>query len=165
MYSPKGVPSCPWVHLIAGGLIPGGVEIRDVQRAAWPGLSAGWEKWDPVIMDQLGPVGMAMIERLGIAGDQRHLDIAAGTGEPGLTVARLAPGGHGGLVLARYRPGLLREHVPRACRAWRPGAVSGSGAEYRGQRPDVHAQPPALDRGRDPVHPPGQPAQHRQQGR
>jgi SAM-dependent methyltransferase len=45
-------------------------------------------------MDQLGPVGTAMIERLGIASDQQHLDIAAGTGEPGLTVARLAPGGH-----------------------------------------------------------------------
>jgi SAM-dependent methyltransferase len=74
--------------------MPGGDEIRDVQRAAWAGLSAGWEKWDAVIMDQLGPVGTAMIERLGIAADQRHLDIAAGTGEPGLTVARLAPGGH-----------------------------------------------------------------------
>ena len=42
-------------------------------------------------MDQLGPVGTAITERLGIAGDQQHLDIAAGTGEPGLTVARLAP--------------------------------------------------------------------------
>ena len=74
--------------------MPGGDEIRDVQRATWAGLSAGWEKWDSVIMDQLGPVGAAMIERLGIAGDQQHLDIAAGTGEPGLTVARLAPRGH-----------------------------------------------------------------------
>ncbi len=74
--------------------MPGGDEIRDVQRATWAGLSAGWEKWDSVIMDQLGPVGTAMIERLGITDDQQHLDIAAGTGEPGLTVARLAPGGH-----------------------------------------------------------------------
>jgi SAM-dependent methyltransferase len=74
--------------------MPGGDEIRDVQRATWAGLSAGWEKWDPVIMDQLGPVGTAMIGHLGIAGDQQHLDIAAGTGEPGLTVARLAPRGH-----------------------------------------------------------------------
>jgi hypothetical protein len=31
--------------------MPGGDEIRDVQRAAWAGLSAGWEKWDSVIMD------------------------------------------------------------------------------------------------------------------
>ena len=63
-------------------------------RAAWAGLSAGWEKWDSIIMDQLGPVGAAMIERLDIADDQQHLDIAAGTGEPGLTVAKLAPRGH-----------------------------------------------------------------------
>lgn len=41
------------------------------------GLSAGWQKWDVVIMHQLGPVGTAIIERLGIAGDQQHLDIAA----------------------------------------------------------------------------------------
>ena len=74
--------------------MPADDEIRDVQRAAWAGLSAGWEKWDPVIMDQLGPVGTAIVERLGIADDQQHLDIAAGTGEPGLTVARLAPRGH-----------------------------------------------------------------------
>jgi len=73
--------------------MPSGDEIRDGQRAAWAGLSAGWEKWDPIIMDQLGPVGAAMIERLGIADDQQHLDIASGTGEPGLTIARLAPRG------------------------------------------------------------------------
>ena len=74
--------------------MPGSDEIRDAQRAAWAGLSAGWEKWDSVIMDQLGPVGSAIIECLGVADDQQHLDIAAGTGEPGLTVARLAPRGH-----------------------------------------------------------------------
>ena len=74
--------------------MPGGDEIRDVQQAAWAGLSAGWEKWDSVIMDQLGPVSVAIIECLHIASDQQHLDVAAGTGEPGLTIARLAPRGH-----------------------------------------------------------------------
>ena len=71
-----------------------GDQIRDGQRETWAGLSAGWEKWDSIIMDQLGPVGTAMIERLEIADDQQHLDIASGTGEPGLTVAMLAPRGH-----------------------------------------------------------------------
>src|SRR5215210_6205214 len=74
--------------------MPSADEIRNAHRATWARLSAGWEKWDSVIMDQLGPVGTAMIERLGIADDQHHLDIAAGTGEPGLTVAKLAPSGH-----------------------------------------------------------------------
>src|SRR3954470_15144103 len=68
-------------------------EIREAQRATWAGLSAGWEKWDSVIMDQLGPVGIAMIERLEIREDQQHLDIASGTGEPGLTIAKLTPKG------------------------------------------------------------------------
>jgi SAM-dependent methyltransferase len=68
-------------------------EIREVQRATWAGLSVGWEKWDSVIMDQLGPVSAAMIGRLGIAEDHQHLDIAAGTGEPGLSIARLSPKG------------------------------------------------------------------------
>src|SRR3954467_1877149 len=73
--------------------MPSGQEIRDVQRATWAGLSAGWEKWDSIIMDQLGPVGTAMIERLDIADDQHHLDIAAGTGEPGLSIAKRSPKG------------------------------------------------------------------------
>ncbi|HUO48040.1 MAG TPA: class I SAM-dependent methyltransferase, partial [Acidimicrobiales bacterium] len=73
--------------------MPGDDEVREAQRAAWAGLSAGWDKWDAIIMDQLGPVGAAMIERLGITERQQHLDIAAGTGEPGLSIARLSPEG------------------------------------------------------------------------
>lgn len=73
--------------------MPSAEEIRDAQRATWAGLSAGWEKWDSVIADQLGPVGAAIIEHLDIAADQQHLDIASGTGEPGLSIARLCPKG------------------------------------------------------------------------
>src|SRR5690348_5324941 len=74
-------------------LMPTADEIRASQRAAWAGLSAGWDKWDTIIMKQLAPVGAAMIERLGISGHQQHLDIASGTGEPGLSIAKLAPKG------------------------------------------------------------------------
>lgn len=87
-------------------------EIRDDQRAAWAGLAAGWEKWERVIMDQLRPVGTAMIERLGIAEDQQHLDIATGTGEPGLTIARLSPKGH--VVLTDLVPQMLDVAARRA---------------------------------------------------
>ncbi|MDX6262630.1 MAG: hypothetical protein QOH84_4318 [Kribbellaceae bacterium] len=73
--------------------MPSPEEIRAGQRTAWARLSASWEKWDSVIMDQLGPVGTAMIESLHIAEDQQHLDIASGTGEPGLSIARLSPSG------------------------------------------------------------------------
>jgi ubiquinone/menaquinone biosynthesis C-methylase UbiE len=42
-------------------------------------------------MDQLGAVGAAVIERLDIAEDHQHLDLASGTGEPGLSIARQLP--------------------------------------------------------------------------
>jgi SAM-dependent methyltransferase len=73
--------------------LPTDDEIRDAQRATWAGLSAGWEKWDLVIMAQLAPVAAAIIDRLRIADDQQHLDIASGTGEPGLTIAKVARNG------------------------------------------------------------------------
>lgn len=73
--------------------MPSADEIRDGQRARWAKLSASWDKWDSIIVDQLRPAGAAIIERLGIAEDQQHLDIASGTGEPGLSIARLAPRG------------------------------------------------------------------------
>jgi ubiquinone/menaquinone biosynthesis C-methylase UbiE len=87
-------------------------EIRDLQRVRWAGLSAMWEKWDPVIVDQLRPVGAAMIDRLGIAEDQQHLDVAAGTGEPGLSIARLAPKGH--VVLTDLAAEMLEIAMRRA---------------------------------------------------
>ena len=73
--------------------MPSADEIRDTQRVTWAGLAAGWEKWDSVITEQLGPVGAAMIERLDVAADHHCLDIASGTGEPGLSIARLTPEG------------------------------------------------------------------------
>jgi SAM-dependent methyltransferase len=73
--------------------MPSADAIRDGQRATWAGLSRGWEKWDAVIMDQLAPASAAIIEHLDIADDQEHLDIASGTGEPGLSIAKLAPKG------------------------------------------------------------------------
>jgi SAM-dependent methyltransferase len=92
--------------------MPSADEIRDAQQATWAGLSASWEKWDRVIMDQLGPVGAAMIERLDIAERQQHLDIAAGTGEPGLSIARRSPKGR--VVLADLVPQMLRVAARRA---------------------------------------------------
>ena len=92
--------------------MPTGDEIRDAQRVTWAGLSAGWEKWDSIIIDQLGPVSAAMIERLDIAEDQQHLDIASGTGEPGLSIARLSPKGR--VVLTDLAPEMLDVAARRA---------------------------------------------------
>lgn len=87
-------------------------EIRDGQRAAWDGLSAAWEKWDGVISAQLAPLSDAMIEVLQLAADQEHLDIASGTGEPGLTIARCCPQGR--VVLTDLSPEMLAVAQRRA---------------------------------------------------
>ena len=44
-------------------------------------------------MEQLGPVGAAMIEHLDLAEDHQHRAIASGSCEPGLTIARRLPKG------------------------------------------------------------------------
>jgi SAM-dependent methyltransferase len=92
--------------------MPSADEIRDGQRARWAALSASWEKWDAIIMHQLGPVGAAIIERLDIAEDQHHLDIASGTGEPGLSIARRSPAGR--VVLTDLVPQMLDVATRRA---------------------------------------------------
>ena len=87
-------------------------EIRDAQRKSWTGLSAGWDKWDPSIMEQLAPVGEAIIKSLNIKADQQHLDIATGTGEPGLSIAKLAPAGR--VVLTDFVGEMLEIATRRA---------------------------------------------------
>lgn len=89
-------------------------EIQEAQRATWAECSAGWDKWDDVISDQLDPVGAAIIDRLDIADGHQHLDIAAGTGEPGLSIARLTPTGH--VVLSDVTPEMLAVAQRRADR-------------------------------------------------
>ncbi|MFC8519697.1 class I SAM-dependent methyltransferase [Streptomyces sp. NPDC057257] len=92
--------------------MPSPDEIRDAQRTTWAALAAGWEKWDALIMDQLRPVGAAIIDALHIAEDQHHLDIASGTGEPGLSIAALAPNGR--VVLTDLVPQMLDVAARRA---------------------------------------------------
>jgi len=90
--------------------MPSAEEIRDGQRATWAGLAAGWDKWDSVIMDQLRPVGAAIIDGIGVT--KVHLDIASGTGEPGLSIARLLPKGR--VVLTDLVPEMLSVAARRA---------------------------------------------------
>ncbi len=87
-------------------------EIRDGQRTTWSGLAPGWDKWDAVIMDQLRPVSTGMIAHLAIGPDQHHLDVAAGTGEPAISIARRAPNGR--VVLADLSAEMLAVAERRA---------------------------------------------------
>jgi ubiquinone/menaquinone biosynthesis C-methylase UbiE len=87
-------------------------EIRDTQRTTWAMLSTGWDKWDAIVMGQLAPVGAAIIDGLGIVDGQQHLDIATGTGEPGLTIAGRMPAGR--VVLTDLVPEMLDIAARRA---------------------------------------------------
>ena len=68
-------------------------EIRDQQKKTWNKFSPGWKKWDDVTMSFLRPMGKEIIASIQPSGTQNILDIAAGTGEPGLTIASMLDGG------------------------------------------------------------------------
>jgi len=80
-------------------------EIRTQQRQTWDRFSAGWVKWDELVMAMLAPVRDAIVTGVAPAPDAEHLDIASGTGEPGLTIAAMAPDGH--VVLSDLSIGML----------------------------------------------------------
>jgi ubiquinone/menaquinone biosynthesis C-methylase UbiE len=68
-------------------------QIRQEQEQRWNSVSPGWKKWDQFIMEFLRPAGEAIIDRLEVKQEDLVLDIAAGTGEPGLTIAAIAEKG------------------------------------------------------------------------
>ncbi|MCO5947980.1 class I SAM-dependent methyltransferase [Mucilaginibacter flavidus] len=67
--------------------------IRQQQKDSWNKISSGWKKWDGMTMDFLKPMGDEIIRVLQPSGGDIVLDIAAGTGEPGLTIATMLSGG------------------------------------------------------------------------
>ncbi len=68
-------------------------KIREQQRTTWNKFSPGLKKWDQLFMDFLKPMGDEIIERLDPKNGDFVLDVAAGTGEPGLTIASMLNGG------------------------------------------------------------------------
>ena len=68
-------------------------KIREVQKEAWNKSSAGWKKWDDVMMEFLKPMSDEMIRMLHLKEDDIVLDVATGTGEPGLTIATFLKNG------------------------------------------------------------------------
>ena len=89
-------------------------QIRDQQRDTWDRFSAGWKKWDEMVLSWLAPFGEAMIRQARLREDSNVLDIAAGTGEPGLTAAALVPRGHVTLTdLAEHMLAVANENALR----------------------------------------------------
>jgi len=63
------------------------IEIREQQKDSWNKFSAGWEKWDKLNSEFLKPMGDEIIRLIHAENDSAVLDIASGTGQPGLTIA------------------------------------------------------------------------------
>jgi len=68
-------------------------EIRDQQKNSWNKFSPGWKKWDSMTMDFLRPMGDEIIKMINPKETDVILDIASGTGEPGLTIAQMVKKG------------------------------------------------------------------------
>jgi ubiquinone/menaquinone biosynthesis C-methylase UbiE len=68
-------------------------KVRDQQQATWNKFSAGWKKWDDLVLSWIAPVGKALLEAAKLTPTSHVLDVAAGTGEPGLTAAARVPRG------------------------------------------------------------------------
>ncbi|HET7119507.1 MAG TPA: class I SAM-dependent methyltransferase [Hanamia sp.] len=68
-------------------------EISEKQKASWNQFSPGWKKWDTEILDFMKPIGDEMIDLLKPKDSEIILEIAGGTGEPGLSIAAMLNGG------------------------------------------------------------------------
>jgi len=64
-------------------------QIREQQRETWNKFSSGWKKWDDLAMDFMKPMGDEIIRLLEPKNGNMVLDVASGTGEPGLTIASM----------------------------------------------------------------------------
>lgn len=80
-------------------------EIQEQQRQTWDRFSGGWTKWDEMVLTWLRPAADEMIRSLKLGDHGEHLDVAAGTGEPGLSIAALLPRGR--VVLTDVSAGML----------------------------------------------------------
>ncbi len=73
------------------------IEIREKQKQSWNSFSQGWKRWDDFTMRFLHSQAVRIIESLRLKPDDHVLDIACGTGEPGMTAASIV---HQGFVTA-----------------------------------------------------------------
>jgi ubiquinone/menaquinone biosynthesis C-methylase UbiE len=69
------------------------VQIREQQKEMWNRFSPGWKKWDDLSMKFLKPIGDEIIHLIKPKDIDVVLDVASGTGEPGLTIATKLKGG------------------------------------------------------------------------
>jgi SAM-dependent methyltransferase len=70
------------------------VAYKERTRQQWQQAAEAWYRWSPTLEEWLHPVTEAMIELAGIKEGDKVLEVAAGAGEPAVTIAkRVGPGG------------------------------------------------------------------------
>lgn len=88
--------------------------ILDAQRKTWNAFAPGWGKWDEFFMQAIAPMGEALLTAVDFKAGQRILDVATGTGEPGLRAAeRVRLGEVIGIDISESMVGLARENASR----------------------------------------------------
>jgi len=66
-------------------------EDRSKVLQSWGESGHYWEKYGPTIRSMFEPVAVALMRAVGASANSRVLDVAAGIGEPSLTIARQLP--------------------------------------------------------------------------
>lgn len=89
-------------------------EIREQQKASWNKFSPGWRKWDELTLDFLRPIGDEMIRMIKPKSNEVILEVAGGTGEPGLTIASMVKGGK--VIITDLAEGMLEVASENAAR-------------------------------------------------
>jgi enediyne biosynthesis protein CalE5 len=92
------------------------LKIKGQQKAAWDDSAEGWKRWWPTFERSAQLVNDRLVELAGVRAGNRVLDIATGSGEPALTIARVV-GDSGRVVAVDMSPGMLaiaRERIDAA---------------------------------------------------
>ncbi|HEY8925770.1 MAG TPA: methyltransferase domain-containing protein, partial [Polyangia bacterium] len=91
------------------------MSIKDFFRSEWAGVADAWQQWGPVVRAQSAAATQWIVELAGVREGMSVLDLAGGTGDPALALARRV-GTRGRVVTTDLVPGAL-ELAAQAARA------------------------------------------------
>ncbi|HZQ70901.1 MAG TPA: class I SAM-dependent methyltransferase [Terriglobales bacterium] len=89
--------------------------MKETIRAEWTGAAPHWQKWNEKLIAQSQAATDLVVRNAQLAPGMHVLDLASGTGEPSLSIAR-AVGPQGRVVATDLVPGML-ENVRQNARA------------------------------------------------
>ncbi len=86
---------------------------KELARATWRVRTEAWDRWSDVIADLADKLNQPFLDAAGILPGERVLDLASGTGEPALAIARRL-GRRGSVVATDLVPDMLATARRRA---------------------------------------------------